>query len=49
MFAFLAAVVFFLGLVHVSLGSVSLTLLGLFLLALHFCFEVALPFGRRNV
>lgn len=40
MFAALAALVFFLWLLHVSLGGINELALGLFLLALHFVVEV---------
>jgi hypothetical protein len=38
MFALLAAIVFFLALVHVALGSINMLYLGLLLLSLEFVF-----------
>ena len=43
MFALIAAIIWFLAAFGVHLGSVSLLLLGLAFLALHFAFPVGLP------
>ena len=48
MLALAAFVVFVLALFEVTIGSISLVTLGLALLALHFVFDFAVPFGRRN-
>ena len=49
MLAVLAALVFLLGLLKVTIGSISLLYLGLFLLALHLAFPRAIGgFGRRR-
>lgn len=39
MLALLAAIVFFLGLIHVKLGDLSLTYLGLMLVSLHLAYD----------
>lgn len=44
MLALIAALVFLLALVGVTIGAVNLITLGLFLLALHFAFEGYIPF-----
>lgn len=51
MFALAAAVVFFLALIKVTLGSVSLLYLGLFLISCHMAVGVYMGraiFGRRS-
>lgn len=49
MLAVLAAVAFFLALVHVDhLGPISMITLGLLLLALHLAFPIGIPYPRRT-
>jgi hypothetical protein len=49
MLAVLAAIVFAIKLFHGHVFDVDLTVLGLFLLSLHFVWTVALPLPRRRV
>ena len=48
MLAAVAALLFLLACFSVTIGSVPLVTLGLFLLALHFVVPIGVPFGRRN-
>ena len=48
MFALLAAIVFFLGLVGVAIGTLNIVLLGLFLVALHLVVPVGVPYANRQ-
>jgi len=43
MFALIAAIIFFLALVHVRLGDLDLVVLGLLALAIHFCLSTYGP------
>ena len=52
MLAILAAVCFFLALINVHIGSISLVILGFIFVALHLAFPVvwwSVPSGRRQV
>jgi hypothetical protein len=49
MFALIAAIIWFLAAFNVHLGSVSLLLLGLAFLGLHFAWSLALPLPGRRV
>lgn len=48
MFALVAAIIFFLAAFGVHLGSVSLLMLGLGFLALHFAWSIGLPLPARR-
>lgn len=48
MFALIAAVIWFLAAFGVHIGSVSLLLLGLAFLALHFAWSIGLPLPARR-
>lgn len=48
MFALIAAIIWFLAAFGVHIGSVSLLLLGLAFLALHFAWSIGLPLPARR-
>lgn len=48
MFALVASIIFFLAAFGVHLGSVSLLMLGLAFLALHFAWAIGLPLPARR-